>query len=81
MTSGPAASPEPVSPCISICELDPATGLCNGCQRTIDEIDAWGSLDRQARRQELKAVEQRRRAVFDPHPDAPGPSAAMKPRS
>lgn len=29
------------SPCISLCEMVPATGLCRGCMRTIDEIIGW----------------------------------------
>ena len=33
------------SPCTSVCSLDPATGWCVGCLRTIDEIAAWGRLD------------------------------------
>jgi uncharacterized protein len=31
------------SPCINICKMSPATGLCEGCLRTIDEIVAWGT--------------------------------------
>jgi predicted Fe-S protein YdhL (DUF1289 family) len=31
------------SPCISLCEMAPVTGLCRGCLRTIDEIVAWGN--------------------------------------
>ena len=31
------------SPCISLCEMAPDTGLCRGCLRTIDEIVAWGT--------------------------------------
>ena len=31
------------SPCISLCEMAPSTGLCRGCLRNIDEIVAWGS--------------------------------------
>ena len=31
------------SPCISVCRMDAATGLCEGCLRTLDEIAAWGS--------------------------------------
>jgi uncharacterized protein len=30
------------SPCISVCQMDSATGWCKGCYRTIDEIIAWG---------------------------------------
>jgi predicted Fe-S protein YdhL (DUF1289 family) len=29
------------SPCKNVCELDPNTGLCLGCKRTIDEINNW----------------------------------------
>ena len=30
-----------VSPCISVCRMDPGSGLCEGCLRTIDEIRQW----------------------------------------
>jgi predicted Fe-S protein YdhL (DUF1289 family) len=33
------------SPCINVCRMVPATGLCEGCMRTIDEIVAWGRAD------------------------------------
>ena len=29
------------SPCISVCQMDAATGFCIGCFRTLDEIAAW----------------------------------------
>jgi hypothetical protein len=32
------------SPCISVCRIDPETGWCEGCYRTIDEIARWGAL-------------------------------------
>ena len=38
------AGPVP-SPCISICRMDEKTGLCEGCQRTIDEIVRGGGAD------------------------------------
>ncbi len=38
------------SPCTNVCTIDPATGWCAGCMRTIDEIAAWGSLDDAAKR-------------------------------
>lgn len=31
----------PPSPCISVCQMDPVSGLCIGCTRTIDEIRDW----------------------------------------
>ncbi|MFI4988728.1 MAG: DUF1289 domain-containing protein [Alphaproteobacteria bacterium] len=40
-----APSPPPAaSPCIGICRLDAASGLCTGCRRTIAEIAAWPGL-------------------------------------
>ena len=39
-----------VSPCVAICRLDPQSGRCIGCGRTIDEIAAWPALDEAARR-------------------------------
>ena len=31
----------PPSPCVSVCQMDPMTGYCVGCLRTIDEIRDW----------------------------------------
>lgn len=38
------------SPCVSICRMDPASGLCEGCCRTIEEIAAWSQLDAERKR-------------------------------
>jgi len=38
-----AVAPVP-SPCTSVCRMDPSTGWCEGCLRTIDEIAAWAAL-------------------------------------
>jgi len=32
------------SPCIKICALDPVSGLCLGCGRTLKEIERWSEL-------------------------------------
>jgi predicted Fe-S protein YdhL (DUF1289 family) len=32
------------SPCVDICRIDAATGLCVGCLRTRDEIRAWKGM-------------------------------------
>lgn len=34
----------PLSPCIQVCNIDPASSLCQGCGRTLDEIACWGSM-------------------------------------
>jgi predicted Fe-S protein YdhL (DUF1289 family) len=38
------------SPCTNVCTIDPVTGLCVGCLRTLDEIARWGGLDVEAKR-------------------------------
>jgi predicted Fe-S protein YdhL (DUF1289 family) len=48
------------SPCISVCRIDDATGLCVGCLRTLEEIASWSILDDDARRAIWRAIAQRR---------------------
>jgi uncharacterized protein len=48
------------SPCIGLCVLEPATGLCKGCFRSMEEIGAWLSLDEDGRRAVLARVAERR---------------------
>ncbi|HLY04585.1 MAG TPA: DUF1289 domain-containing protein [Rhizomicrobium sp.] len=51
-------APAIVSPCIKVCTMDPATGLCAGCGRTLDEIARWGGMsnaEREAIMRELPA--------------------------
>jgi predicted Fe-S protein YdhL (DUF1289 family) len=50
------------SPCIGVCVLDPQTGWCQGCLRTIDEIAAWGALDAPTRRAIRNSLRARRGA-------------------
>jgi uncharacterized protein len=51
------------SPCISLCQMDKATGLCKGCWRTIEEIIAWGSQSDAGKRQVWLQIEQRKNSV------------------
>ena len=70
----PAVWNAPVaSPCISVCRMDDATGLCSGCLRTLDEIAAWSVLDDDARRDVLDAIAARRARMSGvrPVPEAP----------
>ena len=32
------------TPCINVCELDEALGVCLGCGRTLAEIASWGAM-------------------------------------
>jgi uncharacterized protein len=55
------------SPCISLCQMDAAGGLCTGCWRTMDEIIAWGALEDAAKLQVLGQIAQRKvELVFSP---------------
>ena len=47
------------SPCISVCRMDAATGLCEGCFRTLDEIAAWGLASDEERRALWQRLAQR----------------------
>lgn len=55
----PAAAAVP-SPCIDVCRMDAASGLCVGCLRTIDEIAAWGTMADPDKRAVWGRLEQRR---------------------
>ncbi len=54
----PAAAEVP-SPCNSVCRMSLATGLCEGCFRTCDEIAAWSGADDSRKRGIWRAIEQR----------------------
>lgn len=47
------------SPCSSVCRMNAASGLCEGCFRTLDEIAAWSRMDEAGRRGVWKLIEQR----------------------
>ena len=32
------------TPCIKVCAIDPASRLCAGCGRTLEEIARWSSF-------------------------------------
>lgn len=52
------------SPCISICRMDPGSGFCEGCLRTIAEIAAWSRMDDAEKRRVWRAIELRAEAGF-----------------
>ena len=47
------------SPCMSVCQMDEALGLCQGCLRTLGEIGAWGNANAAFKRQVWGAIEAR----------------------
>jgi uncharacterized protein len=48
------------SPCTGTCRIDPETGWCLGCARTLDEIAGWGSVGEDERRLVLSRLAERR---------------------
>jgi predicted Fe-S protein YdhL (DUF1289 family) len=53
------SEPDVPSPCIGVCRMDPATALCEGCSRTLDEIAAWSRMEDQAKREVWWLIGQR----------------------
>jgi len=51
---------EPPSPCTRICTLDPDTGLCRGCFRTLAEIAGWSSYSAKEKREVLQRLDARK---------------------
>ena len=52
MTDLPAPDRPPkavVTPCIKVCMVDGASGLCLGCFRTLQEIAAWSRFSDEER--------------------------------
>jgi uncharacterized protein len=47
------------TPCIKVCVLDPANGLCKGCGRSLDEIARWGSMSDAERRRIMGGLKER----------------------
>jgi predicted Fe-S protein YdhL (DUF1289 family) len=43
----------------------PATGLCEGCMRTIDEIVAWGRADDDYKRAVWAEIRRREAQLFE----------------
>jgi predicted Fe-S protein YdhL (DUF1289 family) len=47
------------SPCTKICAIDPATGHCIGCGRSLAEIERWISYDDEERRRIMSELPDR----------------------
>ncbi|TFW05339.1 DUF1289 domain-containing protein [Oxalobacteraceae bacterium OM1] len=62
----PLHDPGPVpSPCINVCRMNAATGLCEGCLRTIDEIVRWGGAADEEKRAVWVEIARRQEALFE----------------
>jgi predicted Fe-S protein YdhL (DUF1289 family) len=66
------------TPCIAVCMIDPRTGLCFGCGRTLREIEDWGRMESPERRA-LMADLPKRMAVAGLAPTTKPAQSAGKP--
>jgi predicted Fe-S protein YdhL (DUF1289 family) len=65
MSAPESTSPVP-SPCVSLCKMDPDTGLCQGCLRSLDEIVAWAGADDDFKRAVWTQIRRREQQIkFD----------------
>ncbi|MCX2723034.1 DUF1289 domain-containing protein [Roseibium salinum] len=48
------------SPCVNICLIDPETGICTGCLRTLDEIAGWAGYSDRKRDEVMSDLKYRR---------------------
>ena len=60
---GVGAASAPPSPCNSVCRMDAATGWCEGCFRTLDEIAAWSRLTDAQKREVWRQLGERAQGV------------------
>jgi hypothetical protein len=48
------------TPCINICTLDRASGLCLGCGRTVEEIARWSTMGEAERKRIMTELASRK---------------------
>jgi uncharacterized protein len=53
----------PATPCIKICVVDPLSGLCIGCGRTVAEISLWPEMNNAARVKIMSGLAERMAAA------------------
>jgi len=58
--SGGTDSASVASPCNSVCVIDPVSGLCGGCFRTLQEIAGWIDFSAAEKRSVIAALDARR---------------------
>lgn len=52
------------SPCIGVCSMDESNGFCQGCFRTLEEIQQWWDLDNASKAEVVKQAAAREAAQF-----------------
>jgi uncharacterized protein len=47
------------SPCVSICVINPNSGLCEGCLRNLEEVAGWGQMPSVQQREVWQRIHKR----------------------
>lgn len=64
MSSFEHSAPKAVAtPCIKVCVVDGASGLCLGCYRTLGEIGGWSALSDHQRAEIMTELPGRRERI------------------
>jgi len=64
------------SPCIKVCVMDPAQGICLGCGRTLDQIARWSAMAEEERAGIMRILGAR---ASSPHDGSATPMAGKMP--
>jgi uncharacterized protein len=64
------------SPCIGICKIEPRSGLCLGCARSLDEIGRWRDASDEERKRIIAEIPARKATL--PKPPAQGRPASRR---
>jgi predicted Fe-S protein YdhL (DUF1289 family) len=51
------------SPCIDVCRIDAASGYCEGCRRSLEEIASWSAYGPAEKRAVLALLPARKAAL------------------
>jgi len=56
-----AQEAEVASPCINVCRMDAASGYCEGCSRSLEEIACWSAYGNAEKRAVLAQLPARKK--------------------
>ena len=45
-----------ITPCVSICTIDPVTNICIGCKRSEDQIKEWPNMTHECRMEVMRTL-------------------------
>jgi hypothetical protein len=54
---------EVASPCIDVCRIDAASGYCEGCRRSLEEVASWSAYGPAEKRAVLALLPARKAAL------------------